>query len=117
MISSMPIYDYRCDHCGHAFSVVLSFAAKAVEVCPACGKRPRKLMVAPAVLFKGSGWYKTDSRIAPKGDGDASGTKAGGKADAKAEGKTDAKTETKPASDAAPATAPAKAPAKAEAAS
>ncbi|HET7699668.1 MAG TPA: FmdB family zinc ribbon protein [Candidatus Limnocylindria bacterium] len=65
----MPIYDYRCDHCGHAFSVVLSFTDKAVEVCPSCGKRPRKLLVAPAVVFKGSGWYKTDSRSAPKSEG------------------------------------------------
>ena len=63
----MPIYDYRCDHCGHAFSLVLSYSEGPVETCPNCGKKPRKLLVAPAVVFKGSGWYKTDSRgAAPK---------------------------------------------------
>lgn len=67
----MPIYDYRCDHCGHAFSAVQSYSDATLEVCPNCGKKPRKLLVAPAVVFKGSGWYKTDSRgSAPKeGDG------------------------------------------------
>ena len=113
MISSVPIYDYRCDHCGHAFSVVLSFADKAVEVCPSCGKRPRKLLVAPAVVFKGSGWYKTDSRSAPKSEGE-------GAPAAKAAAKTEGAGGATPAADtapAAPATAPAKAPAKSEAAS
>ncbi len=60
----MPIYDHLCDHCGHAFSVVRSFNDPPVEHCPACGKRPRRLMALPAIVFKGSGWYKTDSRPA-----------------------------------------------------
>jgi len=68
----MPIYDYRCEHCGHAFSRVQSYSEEAVEVCPNCGKKPRRLIVAPAVVFKGSGWYKTDSRgAAPKEGGDS----------------------------------------------
>jgi putative FmdB family regulatory protein len=58
----MPIYDYRCDHCGHAFSAVQSFKDPPLEKCPNCGKRPRRLIVPPAIVFKGSGWYKTDSR-------------------------------------------------------
>ncbi|HYK99056.1 MAG TPA: FmdB family zinc ribbon protein [Candidatus Acidoferrales bacterium] len=66
----MPIYDYRCDHCGHAFSAVQSFNDQALEVCPNCGKKPRRLIVAPAVVFKGSGWYKTDSRGAAPKEGD-----------------------------------------------
>ena len=80
MISSVPIYDYRCDHCGHAFSTVQSFNDAPIETCPSCGKRPRKLFVAPAIVFKGSGWYKTDSRgPAPKDEG-----KSETKSDAKA---------------------------------
>lgn len=72
----MPIYDYRCDHCGHVFSAVQSYSDPTIEVCPNCGKKPRKLLVAPAVVFKGSGWYKTDSRgSAPKEDGGASAKK------------------------------------------
>lgn len=90
MISSVPIYDYRCDHCGHAFSAVQSFSDPVIETCPSCGKRPRKLLVSPAIVFKGSGWYKTDSRAAPKSEGD------GGKAGTKTEAKTEAKAETGP---------------------
>lgn len=58
----MPIYDYHCDHCGHAFSAVQRFADDPVSVCPSCGKPPRRLLSNPALVFKGSGWYKTDSR-------------------------------------------------------
>ena len=72
---TMPIYDYRCDHCGHAFSAVQSFSDATLEACPNCGKKPRKLLVAPAVVFKGSGWYKTDSRPAPKDGGDGGAKK------------------------------------------
>ncbi len=81
MIRAVPIYDYRCDACGHAFSAVQSYQDATLEACPQCGARPRKLMVSPAIVFKGSGWYKTDSR---KGSSDA-------RADAKADGKLDAK--------------------------
>lgn len=91
MISSVPIYDYRCDHCGHAFSAVQSFKDEALETCPSCGKRPRRLLVAPAVVFKGSGWYKTDSRTPPKGEAD------GAKKDAKPDAGSDAKPGTKTA--------------------
>ena len=99
----MPIYDYRCDHCGHVFSAVQSYTDATLEKCPSCGKRPRKLMATPAIVFKGGGWYKTDSRPAQK---DAAKDAA---PDAKAEGKSkdatpkaaDAKaTESKPAADA-----------------
>jgi putative FmdB family regulatory protein len=103
MIRSVPIYDYRCDACGHAFSLVRSYSDGPVEVCPNCGKRPRKLLVAPAVVFKGSGWYKTDSRgAAPKESGDggtspekssekasSSGTKSGGASEPKSESKSE----------------------------
>jgi len=58
----MPIYDYHCDHCGHAFSAVQRFADDAIAACPSCGKPPRRLLSNPALVFKGSGWYKTDSR-------------------------------------------------------
>ena len=91
----MPIYDYRCDHCGHAFSAIQSFKDEALGVCPNCGLKPRRLLVPPALVFKGSGWYVTDNR---KGGGDkaesgeggekaASGDKAGaGKQDKGAKG-------------------------------
>ncbi len=81
MIRAVPIYDYRCDSCGHAFSAVQSYTDATLEECPQCGAKPRKVLTSPAIVFKGSGWYKTDSR---KGSADA-------KADAKAEGKSEAK--------------------------
>ena len=62
----MPIYDYHCDHCGHTFSAVQSYTDATLDKCPSCGKRPRKLMATPAIVFKGGGWYKTDSRPAQK---------------------------------------------------
>jgi putative FmdB family regulatory protein len=58
----MPIYDYRCDHCGHVFSAVQSFNDDPLGTCSNCGKRPRRMLSKPAIVFKGSGWYKTDSR-------------------------------------------------------
>jgi len=101
MISSVPIYDYRCDHCGHVFSAVQSFSDNALEKCPNCGKQPRRLITAPAVVFKGSGWYKTDSRgKAPSeaGDGTKTETKTDAKTDQKSETKTE-KSESKPTSE------------------
>lgn len=93
MISSVPIYDYRCDHCGHAFSAVQSFNDAAIEVCPNCGKKPRRLIVPPAIVFKGSGWYKTDSRAAPKSDSSAASKEA--KPDAKSATTSETKSEPK----------------------
>ena len=101
MISSVPIYDYRCDECGHRFSAVQSFNDAALDTCPNCGKRPRRLITAPGIVFKGSGWYKTDSRTAPK-DGDGAAADKSDKKDAKADAKSetkasDTKSDSKPA--------------------
>ena len=78
----MPIYDYHCDHCGHTFSAVQSYVDATLEICPSCGKKPRKLMAMPAIVFKGGGWYKTDSRVTPK-DGPSDGAKESGDTDKK----------------------------------
>ena len=88
----MPIYDYRCDHCGHVFSAVQSFKDDALEKCPSCGKKPRRLLSMPSIVFKGSGWYKTDSRPAEKTSTDGA---ASAKGETKTDTKTDAKSETK----------------------
>ena len=90
----MPIYDYRCDHCGHVFSAVQSFNDEALEKCPNCGKKPRRLISTPAIVFKGSGWYKTDSRGTDKSS-DTSASTVDKKSDTKVDAKTDTKTETK----------------------
>lgn len=72
----MPIYDYRCDHCGHAFSAVQSFKDEALTACPSCGKPPRRLLSKPAIVFKGSGWYINDSRGASSGSAASSSDSA-----------------------------------------
>ncbi|HET8567759.1 MAG TPA: FmdB family zinc ribbon protein [Candidatus Limnocylindria bacterium] len=86
----MPIYDYRCDHCGHAFSAVRSFGDDQIPACPSCGGEPRKLMSQTSIVFKGSGWYKTDSRAPAKATKDGEKSGDGKPAEAKEGPKTDA---------------------------
>ncbi|HEX9268179.1 MAG TPA: FmdB family zinc ribbon protein [Candidatus Limnocylindria bacterium] len=93
----MPIYDYHCDHCGHSFSQVQSYNDQPVEKCPNCGKKPRRLISSTAVVFKGSGWYKTDSRPAEKSE-TKSETKPESKPEKKSDTKSGTKSETKPES-------------------
>ncbi len=57
----MPLYDYRCER-GHRYEKRESFGAPAEQPCDRCGATARRLINAPAIAFKGSGWYKTDSR-------------------------------------------------------
>ena len=58
----MPTYQYACTECGHAFEQFQSFSEDALTVCPECNGRLRKLYNAVGVVFKGSGFYRTDSR-------------------------------------------------------
>ena len=61
----MPTYQYACTECGHAFEQFQSFTDDALTVCPECDGRLRKVFNAVGVVFKGSGFYRTDSRSAP----------------------------------------------------
>jgi len=57
----MPLYEYRCESCGHQFEVIQKFSDALVAVCPKCGAGPVvKLQSSPAIQFKGSGFYITD---------------------------------------------------------
>jgi putative FmdB family regulatory protein len=58
----MPTYQYACTECGHSFEQFQSFSEDALTVCPECDGRLRKLYNAVGVVFKGSGFYRTDSR-------------------------------------------------------
>ena len=58
----MPTYQYRCTECDHAFEEFQSFTDDALTVCSVCGGRLRKVFNAVGVVFKGSGFYRTDSR-------------------------------------------------------
>lgn len=90
----MPTYEYACTDCGERLEVVQSFTDSSLTMCPECGGTLRKVFSPVGVVFKGSGFYMTDSRKAG-----THGDKAA-KADAKTE---TAKSETKPASSDKPA--------------
>jgi len=63
----MPRYDYRCNACGHQYEKRESFSAPSVQECPVCQGEARRLLTPPAIVFKGSGWYITDSRKSSAG--------------------------------------------------
>jgi putative FmdB family regulatory protein len=75
----MPLYEYQCKKCKHRFEKIQKFSEKPVEKCPKCGGPVEQLLSAPAVQFKGSGWYVTDyakKGAAPAASSDGeSGTK------------------------------------------
>jgi putative FmdB family regulatory protein len=56
----MPLYEYECKKCGHRFEKIQKFSDKMVKKCPDCGGVVEQMISAPAVQFKGSGWYVTD---------------------------------------------------------
>jgi len=56
----MPLYEYQCERCGHRFEKIQKFSDRMVKKCPECGGRVEQMISAPAVQFKGSGWYVTD---------------------------------------------------------
>ena len=62
----MPTYSYACTECDNRFDAVQAFTEDALTTCPQCSGRLRKLFNAVGVVFKGSGFYRTDSREASK---------------------------------------------------
>ena len=66
----MPIYEYACGSCGHRFERKQRFSDEPIAVCPECGSSVRRVLHPAGVIFKGSGWYVTDSRKSgPSSDG------------------------------------------------
>jgi putative FmdB family regulatory protein len=64
--ASVPTYQYACTECGHRFEAFQSFTDDALTECPACTGRLRKVFNSVGVVFKGAGFYRTDSREAAK---------------------------------------------------
>jgi len=87
----MPTYEYECLACKTRFERFQKFADPPVTECPECGNTVRKVLFAAGIVFKGSGWYKTDSRPSTSENGSSTASPS----DAKTETKSDAKTETK----------------------
>ena len=56
----MPLYEYQCKQCQHRFEKIQSFSAPEEKVCPECGGEVERLISAPAIQFKGAGWYVND---------------------------------------------------------
>ena len=93
----MPIYEYRCSHCGYELEALQKLSEPLLTACPACRQATLvKQMSAAGFQLKGSGWYATDFRGGkkPADPGDAA------KTDAKTDAKTEAKADAKPATDA-----------------
>ena len=74
----MPTYQYSCTECGHFFEQFQSFTDDALTVCPECEGRLRKVFNAVGVVFKGSGFYRTDSRAGSSSTGGEKATTSGG---------------------------------------
>jgi putative FmdB family regulatory protein len=70
----LPIYEYQCKKCKHRFEKIQKFSDQPVKKCPECGGPVEQLLSAPAVQFKGTGWYVTD--YAKKGGGSSSSGKS-----------------------------------------
>ena len=88
----MPLYEFLCKACQHRFEKIQKFSDPMPDKCPACGEDAvEQVISAPAVQFKGSGWYVTD--YAKKNSSQSSS----GKSDVKAESSSDAKSDSKPA--------------------
>jgi putative FmdB family regulatory protein len=92
----MPTYEYRCRDCGHTFDVVQAMSDETLTVCPVCGGELRKVFAAPAISFKGSGFYATDHGKKSKTTSEKTSEKPAASSDGKSE-KKDKKESSKPA--------------------
>jgi putative FmdB family regulatory protein len=115
----MPTYEYSCKSCGEHLEVVQSFKDDALTECPTCGGDLRKVFGSIGIVFKGSGFYKNDSRAGhgsskpaaaePGGGSDTAAAASGGDSKSAAAESTTAKPDASPAPAAVPAAAPSRA--------
>ena len=91
----MPLYEYQCKKCHHRFERIQKFSDPHVKKCPDCGGPVEQVVSAPAVQFKGSGWYVTD--YAKKSSGSTASSSSNGESGSSGDsaGKKDEKKETK----------------------
>jgi putative FmdB family regulatory protein len=114
----MPLYEYECKKCGHRFEKIQLFSDPMLKKCPECGGKIEQMISAPAIQFKGSGWYvndyakkpspassgkngnegKADSVKAESSEGKSSESKSEAKSDSKSESESKPKTDSKKAS-------------------
>ncbi|MCH8009467.1 MAG: FmdB family transcriptional regulator [Chloroflexi bacterium] len=68
----MPTYVYQCSKCSNNYEKKEGFDAPPRQKCPKCGGKAQRVILAPPIVFKGSGFYKTDSRKAPAAESESS---------------------------------------------
>ena len=97
----MPTYQYACTECDHRFDAVQSFSDPSLTVCPECGGKLRKVFSSVGIVFKGSGFYRTDSRasagstVAKAESGSDSSSSESTSTEKKSDKKADTKADTK----------------------
>jgi putative FmdB family regulatory protein len=91
----MPLYEYQCKKCHHRFERIQKFSDPHIKKCPDCGGPVEQVLSAPAVQFKGSGWYVTDYAKKPSGSTSSSSSNGESASGADSSGKKDEKKETK----------------------
>ena len=101
----MPTYAYACTECDHRFEAVQSFSDDSLTVCPECEGRLRKVFNAVGIVFKGGGFYRTDSRSGSSVTaGSATNGSSGSSSSEKSSGSSDSSSSTTPAKPAASST-------------
>jgi putative FmdB family regulatory protein len=104
----MPLYEYKCTNCHKHTEKIQKFSDPEITICPHCGGHLERVLHAPAVAFKGGGWYADGyGNAKPKAAGDSSGS------DSKSSSDSKSTTNASPAAAPAPAATPAPAPASA----
>src|SRR3954467_263279 len=103
----MPTYQYACTSCGERLEAVQKFSDEPLTECPACGGTLRKVFSAVGVVFKGSGFYKTDSRSSSSSSEKPSEKKAESGSRTKASASTSSESTSASKADSKPASAPA----------
>ncbi|HEV2719225.1 MAG TPA: FmdB family zinc ribbon protein [Thermoanaerobaculia bacterium] len=91
----MPLYEYQCVNCSERVEILQRIADPLYSHCPKCGGEMKKLLSAPAIQFKGSGFYKTDyaSKSEAKSESKSEGTKSETKSDSSSTSTTPKKSE------------------------
>ncbi|MGW2647108.1 FmdB family zinc ribbon protein [Streptomyces sp. NPDC001393] len=79
----MPTYQYQCTECGEGLEAVQKFTDDALTECPSCGGRLKKVFSAVGIVFKGSGFYRNDSRGSTSSSSPASKSSSTSSADSK----------------------------------
>lgn len=86
----MPIYEYQCQKCDAVYELQQSFSAESTHTCEECGKGiAKRVLHAPRVVFKGSGWYVTDSRKSNSATADVGGGSGSSDTETASASKTD----------------------------